>query len=129
MLKFRNLLNFPSYYSKRNNSVNTVFINHVNINKIDNDHILVSATTNNKYITNIFTPIKVNLDSPVQISCTCDSFKFEFAYALYQINSLYNFENYILKKSTKNKMNIPSPCKHIIALAKKKVNKFLGEIK
>ena len=60
-------------------------------------------------------------NSPVQITCNCESFKFEFSHAVFKNDSLINPQNFgpdIIKKPLeKNKYQIPSGCKHVIALA------------
>jgi hypothetical protein len=60
-------------------------------------------------------------NTQTQITCDCESFKFEFSHAVFKIQSLINPEsfgpNIIKKPLEKNKYQIASGCKHVIALA------------
>jgi len=65
---------------------------------------------------------KIRLASEVKISCTCPSFKFEFAFALNKSQALHMPENFIESTQQvpkkKNIYKIPTGCKHIIAFAR-----------
>lgn len=119
MLRFRDLLQFPSFYSKRNSTIRQVNTNITNIDRQE-DYIEISGTSKDyKPIIRIFGTIDIN--SYIMTSCTCKSFTFEFSHALYRIQSLINPQNFgieLLKKPLeKNKYLVASGCKHVISLA------------
>ena len=122
MLRFRDLLNFPSFYSKRQDSVKKVKSQITGVNKNSENNTIEINGSSGKYsqtITIFSDDIRPNV--AVQITCTCESFKYEFSHAVFKNESLIdpiNFrENIVKKPLDKNKYQIPSGCKHIIALA------------
>ena len=64
----------------------------------------------------------IHLNSPVKVFCTCESFKYEFANAVFRAGSLLKSVNFvrsiISRPKEKNQYNVPSGCKHIVALAR-----------
>jgi hypothetical protein len=119
MLRFRDLLQFPPFYAKRNKSIRQVQISIQNIDRQEN-YIDISGVSKD-YKSTIRIYGNININSRVSISCTCQSFNFEFAHALFRVQSLFNPNNFgdnLLKKPLdKNKYMIASGCKHIISLA------------
>ena len=122
MLRFRNILNFPSFFRKRQNSV--VYLRPM-IKKAfhdDNEQLIIIGSVNNHTPTIQFGEKNVDMNNTVKISCTCQSFNFEFARTLFDNQSLFQPENFekavfgVPKK--KNPYSVPSACKHVIALAR-----------
>ena len=122
MLRFRNILNFPSAFRTRQNSV--LKLNPIIQNAFidENGYLVVSGTVKNYNVAIQFESEKVDTNSLIKVSCSCPSFNFEFAKTLLDQNSLYQPENFnkaILRNpKKKNAFSIPSPCKHIIAFAR-----------
>jgi hypothetical protein len=123
MLRFRDLLNFPPFYSKRNKSIKTVPIRIDDVKQEDTEeeqYIEISGSSN-KYSQKIRVNGRFNHNAYVQITCNCPSFTFEFSHSNLRNGSLLNPETFgkevIKRPSEKNKHMIPSGCKHIIALA------------
>jgi hypothetical protein len=119
MLRFRDLLQFPTFYSKRNKNLREIQITLGNIDRQE-DYIEIEGISKNyKPTIRIFGDFSPNTN--VLISCTCQSFNFEFAHAVSRVQSLLNPQNFgdnlIKKPLEKNKYMIPSGCKHIIGLA------------
>lgn len=122
MLRFRDILNFPSFYSKRQDSIRNVISTITSVNNdLDNKEINITGSTGRysqsiKIFGNDIIP-----NSLVQVTCDCESFKFEFSHAVFKNDSLINPESFGKflndKPLNKNKYQIPSGCKHIIALA------------
>ena len=119
MLRFRDLLQFPPFYSKRNQNIRQVQISWENIDKQETYIEIQGNSKNYKPTIRIFG--EFNINSNVLVSCRCKSFNFEFAHAVSRIQSLLNPQNFgedLLKKPLdKNKYMIASGCKHIISLA------------
>lgn len=119
MLRFRDLLQFPSFYSKRNASIRQVPITLGNIDRQEDYIEIAGITKNYKPTIRIFGDFSLNTN--VLVSCTCKSFIFEFAHSVLRVQSLLNPQNFgqdlIKKPLEKNKFMIPSGCKHIIGLA------------
>ena len=135
MLKFSDILKFPGQYSRREPSIAKVNIQLAHVEDQEDKVVVggLSTSQNGQYCPQIHINKKsttedlksaVQFDKNVKILCSCPSFKFEFAGALMKINSLLEeqyFAYAILthKPKHKNIYQIPSGCKHIIALARK----------
>ena len=122
MLRFRDILNFPSFYSKRQDSIKKVLMNITGMSNNPDDKIIEIDGSSGKYSQKIrFFGGDIIPNSSVQITCDCESFKYEFSHAVFKNESLINPENFgeniRNKPLDKNKYQIPSGCKHIIALA------------
>ena len=122
MLRFRDILNFPSFYSKRQESIRKTLTSITGMsNNPDNKTIEIKGKSGKYSQTVRILGNDITLNSPVQITCDCESFKFEFSHAVFKVESLINPENFgpdIRKKPLeKNKYQIPSGCKHVISFA------------
>jgi hypothetical protein len=121
-MKFIQLLNFPAYYKSREKSLNKLVVNKVINVLLQPDFFTISANINNHIPTiNIIGNMNngITPDHIVQISCSCESFKYEFAASINNINALINPDDFNTGAALKkNKFNIPSGCKHIIILAR-----------
>ncbi len=121
MLRYRDLLNFPSFYSKRQESIRETLVQITGMSNNPDEKIIEINGTSGKYSQMIRILGEIIPNSPVQITCNCESFKFEFSHAVFKNDSLINPQNFgpdIIKKPLeKNKYQIPSGCKHVIALA------------
>ena len=119
MLRFRDLLQFPAFYSKRNKNIRQVSITLGNIDKQDEYIEITGVSKDYKPTIRIFGTIENN--SGVLISCNCQSFTYEFSHAVFRENSLLNPQTFGANLNTKplekNKYLISSGCKHIIGLA------------
>lgn len=132
MISFRNILNFPSFYRDRQDSWRKINPSIIDVKKTESDITIVSMT--GKYEQNIVIhDTKLAPNTRVTISCTCPSFNFEFANTLFKNQGLNRPEEFMkaIQKvaKEKNPYNIPSGCKHIIALANlvmKKQHKLIG---
>ena len=133
MLRFRDILQFPSFYSKRQNSIQNTEVVITNVKK-EEDSINVQGKSKDYTQTiKIFTDSKdIDFDKKIQIHCDCKSFQFEFSHALDKYGSLLfpeKFGDTLNKKPIeKNKYLIASGCKHIIALTNlflKQKNRFI----
>jgi hypothetical protein len=124
MIAFGNILHFPANYKNREKNLKN--INLIEFEKKYNDTefkfiIKGLIVGKNRYTPEIevYTATGIHITSPVKIFCNCDSFKFEFAYAVAKYDSLLHPENFILHRpKEKNQFVTASGCKHIIALAK-----------
>lgn len=119
MLRFRDLLQFPPFYAKRNSNLRDIKISLGNIDRQDEYIEVQGVTKDYKPTIRIFGDFNINAN--VLVSCKCKSFNFEFAHAISRIQSLLDPQNFgedLLKKPLdKNKYMVPSGCKHIIGLA------------
>lgn len=119
MLTFSKILHFPATYKKRNENLKTITLNNFKPQIISNLPLMInySAKVNN-HNPIIQTIGKLNNNTPVIITCTCESFKFEFAKLVHKEGSLFDPENFVLKQpKEKNPFGIAGPCKHILFLA------------
>lgn len=122
MLTFRNILNFPSFYRKRQNSVDKIRNVMIRRTYLDENKLTIEGSINNHTPIIQFNEKNVDMNNTVSVSCTCQSFNFEFARVLFDHNSLYRPEiftkaiNKVPKE--KNPFSVPSACKHVIALAR-----------
>lgn len=121
MLKFRQILNFPSFFSNRIKSLKEITTKIKDI-KSDNISNILIIGSSSKYTVQIkLLERKIELDTPVKVSCTCDSFKYEFEYVLFKNKGLIEENhpeaNFILAPKKSNPNNVISGCKHIISLA------------
>ncbi len=117
MIKLSDIQRFPSAFSNRNQMISSLPITIKNISR-GNDGILIFADINNHVtiIHIIDTLIKNN--SPIRVTCDCESFKYEFSTLISKQNSLINPNDFKVEKlpTKSNKYNVMSGCKHIIAL-------------
>jgi len=115
---------FPAKYKDREKSVGEIQFTNINHNVIDNK-IIIHASTD-KYQQEIEIQDEViHLNSPVKVFCSCESFKYEFANAVFRAGCLLRSINFIRsiisRPKEKNQYNIPSGCKHIVALARQAI--------
>ena len=122
---------FPSLYKDREKSVKEVVFTKIVVNPDTDKNIIIDSSTE-KYTQQIVIHDKtIHLNSPCKVYCSCESFKFEFANAIFRagsLNSPLEFVRSIIKRpKEKNEFNIASGCKHIVALAREalkiKINK------
>ncbi len=113
---------FPSAYKDREESIKSVVFNNITPTINENGTIFIKSSTN-KYTQEM--EIKdetIHLNSPCKIFCSCESFKFEFANAVFKSGSLLKsiefIRSIVSRPKEKNQFNIPSGCKHIIALSR-----------
>ena len=138
MLKFNDLLQFPSFYRGRYGSEKTVILSNIKVTEVKNDDgsksFLFKCISNKKYET-IIEIIKRPGDRgikqcAVRAYCGCDSFKYEFASLFSKEDSLYKSIVYTNNgkprdnNRKRNKYNIVSPCKHILRFANFLVTKI-----
>jgi len=90
MLTLSYFTKFPSAFKEREKLVNGVQL--VNIKaeyNSDDNKILITSNTMNGYQQEIeIEGDKITLRSHCKVSCTCDSFKYEFAHAIFRAGSL-----------------------------------------
>jgi hypothetical protein len=113
---------FPSMYKDREQTVKEVVFNNITTTVTENNTILVKSSTN-KYEQEIeIQDDVIHLNSPCKIYCSCESFKYEFANAVFKSGNLLKqikfIRSMISRAKEKNKYNIPSGCKHIVALSR-----------
>jgi hypothetical protein len=121
MLTLGYFTKFPAIYKEREKLVPTVDLKNISVSQ-DEDKIIVTSNTGNYEQTIEIYDKTINLKSPVKVACTCESFKYEFAYSIYKdgslIGALHFFRSIIQRPKEKNKYNIASGCKHLIALSR-----------
>lgn len=113
---------FPSRYSDREKLTKTIVFNNISSNITEKNTIIIKSTTN-KYIQEIeIHDEKIHLNSPCKVFCSCESFKFEFANPVFKSGSLLKpiefIRSVVSRPKERNEFNIPSGCKHIVALAR-----------
>lgn len=130
MLRFRDILQFPSFYSKRNSSIRQTLTSISEFNREEEYIEIIGSSKKYKPTIRIYGEFGPN--SNVQMTCNCESFKFEFSNPIFQNGSLLDPQNFGLdlnkRPRQKNVYMIPSGCKHIISLANlfiKNKNRFL----
>jgi hypothetical protein len=112
---------FPSTYKDREKTIKTVVFTSI-IPTIKENKININSSTN-KYSQEIeIQDETIHLNSPCRVFCSCESFKFEFANAVFRAGSLLKSIDFvrsiISRPKEKNEYNIASGCKHIVALAR-----------
>lgn len=122
MIKFRNILHFPSKYKDRNKNVAPVKILISNLEKIDNKLVITGETDKYVSVIAINDIDKFDINNEVQINCNCESFKYEFQTPVYNSGGLYhtrliNTSHLTVLPKEKNQFMVVSGCKHIIKLA------------
>ena len=123
MLTLAYFTKFPSSYKDREKFVNNVILENVKAEVINENKILITSTTKSGYRQEIeLEDNKISLRSPCKVFCTCASFKFDFAHAVFRAGSLLKpisfIRSVIQRPKQRNQYDIPSGCKHIIALAR-----------
>ncbi|HOD61966.1 MAG TPA: hypothetical protein PKG96_07690 [Bacilli bacterium] len=112
---------FPAAYKDREKSIGEVRFNNIH-QDIIKDKIIIHASTDKYQQEMEIQDEIIHLNSPVKVFCTCESFKYEFANAVFRAGSLLKSINFvrsiISRPKEKNQYNVPSGCKHIVALAR-----------
>lgn len=113
---------WPAIYSDREKLIRTITFNKLTPTFNENKTISIESSTD-KYTQKIeILDENIHLNSQCKVFCSCESFKFEFANSISKHESLLEPMNFIKsiieRPKEKNKYNIPSGCKHIIALAR-----------
>ena len=123
-LRYQNLLNYPAYYKKRYQNLDSILMYNFDYKIID-DKIVAECKANTHNVLLIVQGTKITLDSRIFVDCSCESFKFEFAFAINQSNGLVYPGNYVTLTSKrpsgaskKNIFSYPTGCKHLIKLAR-----------
>ncbi len=122
MMRLRDIQQFPSFYSKRQQSIRQTQVSITQLDKQENYVDINGQSKDYKQAIRIFSDVKsATLNTSVLIHCDCKSFQFEFANPVFRVESLLfpeKFDTELIKKPVeKNKYMIASGCKHIIALA------------
>jgi len=121
MLSIGYFSKWPAIYKTREKSVEDVIFTNINTTVGENE-ITIDSTTEDYTQEIIIKDNTIHLNSPCGVFCSCESFKFEFANAVFRAGSLIKpieFVRSIIKRpKEKNEFNIPSGCKHIIALSR-----------
>ncbi len=123
MLTLAYFTKFPSKYKDREKFVNHVTLENIKAEIIDENKILITSNTKKGYRQEIeLEDNKISLRSRCKVSCTCESFKFDFAHAVFRAGSLLNpisfIRSVVQRPKQRNQYDIPSGCKHIVALAR-----------
>jgi hypothetical protein len=112
---------FPAAYKDREKSIGEVRFNNIH-QDIIKDKIIIHASTDKYQQEMEIQDEIIHLNSPVKVFCTCESFKYEFANAVFRAGSLLKSVKFvrsiISRPKEKNQYNVPSGCKHIVALAR-----------
>ena len=114
---------FPAAYKEREKLVNDVIFTEITYNKSEDQKILVNSRTNKYFQEMEIEGETINLHANVKVFCSCESFKYEFANSIFKSGSLKRpisfIRSIISRPKQKNEHNIPSGCKHIVALSRK----------
>lgn len=112
---------FPSAYRDREASVKDVIFNKITPTIMD-DTITIESSTDSHTQKIIIHDKSIHLNSHCKVFCSCSSFKFEFANAIFRAGSLLEPIKFVRSISArpkeKNEYNIASGCKHIVALSR-----------
>lgn len=122
---------FPAAYKNREKSVKDVVFTKIVVNPDTDKNINIDSSTGKYSQQIIIYDETIHLNSPCKVYCSCESFKFEFANAVFRagsLNSPLEFVRSIIKRpKEKNEFNIASGCKHLVALSRQalkiKINK------
>jgi hypothetical protein len=116
---------FPTKFKDREKLVKDVRFTTLNKSITENGTILFSAQCKNYNTQLEILSNKIHLNTTCKASCTCDSFKYDFAHSLYKERSLLNPENFIKSIEShpkeRNEFDVASGCKHIVALVRQAV--------
>ncbi len=113
---------FPAKYKEREKLTKEVIFTNINTTITEKDTILINSSTNKYQQTMEIYDNNIHTNSPCKVFCNCESFKYEFANALFRAGSLLKpieFVRSIIKRpKQKNEYNIASGCKHIVVLSR-----------
>ena len=90
--------------------------------------LVINKKTNKAYNIDIHMDTEeLTQDTKVKVSCSCEDFKFRWAYVLYKEGALLNPNTFVLEPPKKtNPDQIMNDCKHIHAFVK---NEMSGKLK
>jgi hypothetical protein len=123
MLELGYFSKFPAIYRDREKTVNEISFTNIDYEITKNNTILIKSSTE-KYDQEVeIVSDMISLKSPCKVYCTCESFKYEFANSLFKSGSLLKaismVRSIVSRPKRKNPHNVPSGCKHIVALSRK----------
>lgn len=126
MIYFKQILSFPSIFKDRNDNIKKLIIFLTEINKDSDNNIIIKSSCNNHNQIIKFYDDNFNSKTKVQIYCSCESFKYEFSYVLFENDGLLNgnFFQKNFKPKIKNPYNYICGCKHIISLSQYVIKKL-----
>lgn len=114
MIQFGRLLSFPLTFKNLTDKLKTVDISEIKATKSARN-IQILANANGHVVELNIIDEKININSPVQLYCDCDFFKYNLAYTLYKNKSLLHTNNFVLMPPRKKNQSMQlSGCKHII---------------
>ena len=118
MYQLKHFLAFPSILIKRQSSTYNLNTEFIGGQKLEKEYLL-NFNCNNHNVTIDILDNDISLNSPVKVSCDCDSFKYEFIHTLFKKDLVFNpfdiLPKEILEQKPKNNKHvIVSGCKHII---------------
>ena len=130
-MKLKNIIVVPAKYKNREDKIRELILTNVKY-IFDYPDLTISGIINQHMPTVKFLqPNHIDLNSNILIDCSCESFKYEFAYP--NKDNLIYPNKYIDKKPTqKNIYLIQGACKHIYALGRyifSNKNKILEKMK
>ncbi len=124
MMTLGQFTRFPAAFKKREQSVDSVKLENLQYNYDQEENkIKVTSNTSSGYRQELeILDDKITLRSPCKVHCDCESFRYEFAHAVFKHGGLlYPIEmlrSVVQHPRTKNQFDIPSPCKHLVKLAR-----------
>lgn len=130
-MQLKNIIIIPPRYRNREDKINQLKISEINYIMESPNFIVSSIINKHVCVVKFLQPDHIDLNSSILIDCTCESFKYEFAYP--NKEHLLFPEKYIDKKPIKKNIYLlEGVCKHIYKLGRfifANKNKILEKIK
>ena len=127
MLKFTDIMRFPGQFSKRESLIQKIDIKLADVQDSPEKISLGGITTSStEYVQKIeVEKIKGQLDlqSSIQVQCSCQSFQYEFAGPLLRVDGLLGKEFFMYdilkhKPKKKNPNQVVGVCKHLVKFSR-----------
>jgi len=117
VISFGRLLSFPLQFRNLGNKIKQIEMNEIGAILKDNK-ITINSTANGHHVEILAHGSSLTANTPVEIFCDCEFFKYNLAFGLSKVGSLLHPESFVLVPPKSKNMHLTlSGCKHIILMA------------
>ena len=126
MIYLRDIVQFPAQFRHRFKKLYEVGFTSIQTDQKENSIQFIGTTAKSGHTTQIEMALKngrIDMQSPIQMRCSCESFQYEFMFPAHKQKGLLGELPQLppgksVRPKVKNPYSVVGGCKHIIKLAK-----------